>query len=312
VEAAMTGCAYLRGLAYELEEPRGIERLDELQTDTERLNRLTSIGLAAYSASRQSPAEMAAAAAQRTLWKAKVKPGDVDLLVYASSSFSESRYYGRDIDRLLSRLKLDRAFPIGVTLSECSNLVAALEVAATLVRAGRCRHALLITTDKVADGASRIVAPEVGVASDSAASILVTNEQGGLFELLAVERHVLPLRYEQHRHENVEQYLHLSAQGVGEVCAKTMTAAGKTPADFTWLISNNFNTSISKLVAMQSGIPAQQTYSANISRFGHSFAADNLINLADCLSAHPPASGDLYMLLSSGPHTWGGAVLRKV
>jgi 3-oxoacyl-[acyl-carrier-protein] synthase-3 len=308
----MTGGAYLRGLAYELEEPRGIKQLDELRADRELLGRLAAIGLAAYSPNRQSPAEMAAAAAQRTLWKAKVKPVDVDLLVYASSSFSEPRYYGRDIDKLLSRLRLDHAFPIGVTLSECSNLLTALEVAANFVRAGRCRNALLITTDKVADGASRIVAPEVAVASDSAASILVTHEPGGLFELLAVERHILPLQYERHPHEDIVQYLKLSAQGVGEICAKTMAAVGKTPADFAWLISNNFNTSVSKLVAMQSGFPPQQVYSDNISRFGHSFAADNLINLADCLSAHPPAAGDLFMLLASGPHMWGGAVLRKV
>jgi 3-oxoacyl-[acyl-carrier-protein] synthase-3 len=308
----VTGSVHLRGLAYELEEPRGIEEIAELRADRELLGRLQSVGLAAYSPNRQSPAEMAAAAAQRTLWKAKVKPAEVDLLVYATSSLSEPRYYGRDIDSLLTRLHLDRAFPIGITLSECANLIAALDVAASFVGSGRARNALLVTVDKIAAGTSRIVPPEVAVASDSAASILVNGEPGGLFELLAAERHILPLRYERDPHENVVHYLEVSAQGIAEISARTLAAAGKTPADFRWLITNNYNTSVAKLVATQSGFAAERTYSANIARFGHSFAADNLINLADCLSAHPPSSGDLYMLLASGPHMWGGAVLRKI
>src|SRR5436309_2618516 len=92
---------YLKGISYELEEPCGIEQLQELRDNRELLTTLRSLGVAAYSPSQRSPAELAAAAISRTLWKAKVAPEDVDLLLYTTSTFWNSAFYGKDVHALI-------------------------------------------------------------------------------------------------------------------------------------------------------------------------------------------------------------------
>ncbi len=303
---------YLKGVSYELAEPSSINQLEEAQQSPDLLANLQATGIAAYSRSRQSPAAMAAACAARTLWKAKVDPKDVDLLVFATSSFWEPRFYGKDIQGLITKLRLENAYPIGVTLSECANLIIAIAMAANTLRQGRYRNALVVTADKVRDGETRIVPPEVSVASDAAASVLLTCEEKGQYELVATEQYMIPLAYEQSAHENFAQYLQTSAKGIREISQRTLNAVRKAPEDFSWLITNNYNLSVANLFATQSGFALDQVYTKNIARYGHGFGADNLINLYDCAGENPPEPGDLFCLLASGPNMWATAVLRKV
>jgi 3-oxoacyl-[acyl-carrier-protein] synthase-3 len=301
---------YLKGISYELGEPRGIQQLSEVQQDPELLERLLSVGIASYSSNRQTPAEMAAACAARTLWKTKTDPKTVDLLIFATSSFWEPQFYGRDIHWLITKLGLDNAYPLGVTLSECANLLVALSVAADSLRQGRSRRVLVVTADKVRDGETRIVPPEVSVASDAAASVLVTLDAGP-YELLATDRYMIPLAFERAAHENFTQYLKTSARGIYVIAERTLAAVGKRAEDFSRLITNNYNLSVSKLFATQSGFDLDRVYTANIARYGHGFGADNLVNLADCAGENPPLPDDLFCLLASGPNMWATAVLRK-
>ncbi|HVR11755.1 MAG TPA: 3-oxoacyl-[acyl-carrier-protein] synthase III C-terminal domain-containing protein [Thermoanaerobaculia bacterium] len=302
---------YLKGISYELEEPRPLQQLPEIRQSPDLLANLKAVGVECFSASRQSPADLAASCVSRTLWKAKTDPASVDLLFYATSTFGEPSFYGRDVQALIGRLGLVNAYPIGVTLSECANVVIALALAADTLQLGRCRNALVVTTDKVLDGESRVVPPEVSVGSDCAASVLVCGEGTGPWELLATERLLIPLEGEGRAHENFAGYLKMSAQGIQKVTARTLSALGLKPDDFTWLITNNYNQSVARLYASQSGFDLAKVYTANISRYGHCFGADNLINLSDCAGEHPPAAGDLVLLLASGPNMWATAVLRR-
>jgi 3-oxoacyl-[acyl-carrier-protein] synthase-3 len=302
---------YLKGISYELEEPRPLQQLREVRQSPDLLANLKAVGIAAFSASRQSPADLAAGCVSRTLWKAKTDPGSVDLLFYATSTFGDPAFCGRDVQTLIGKLGLVNAYPIGVTLSECANAVIALELAAHTLRLGRCRNALIVTTDKVLDGESRVVPPEVSVGSDCAASVLVTGEGTGPWELLATERLIIPLNGEGRAHEDFARYLKMSAQGIQKITARTLAAMGRKPDDFAWLITNNYNQSVSRLFASQSGFDPAKVYTANIARYGHGFGADNLINLSDCAGEHPPDAGDLVLLLASGPNMWATAVLRR-
>jgi 3-oxoacyl-[acyl-carrier-protein] synthase-3 len=302
---------YLKGISYELEEPRPLQQLPEVQRSPDLLANLQAVGVAAFSVSRRSPAELAAACAKRTLWKAKTDPAEVDLLFYATTTFGEPRFYGGDVQAMIGRLGLVNAYPVGVTLSECANVVIALALAADALRSGRCRNALIVTADKVLEGESRVVPPEVSVGSDCAASVLLTSQGTGPWELLGGERLIIPLDGEGRAHEDFARYLKTSARGIQEITGRTLAAAGREPDDFSWLITNNYNQSVSRLFASQSGFDPAKVYTANIARYGHGFGADNLINLSDCAGEHPPDAGDLVLLLASGPNMWATAVLRR-
>lgn len=307
----MEANVYLKGISYELEEPRSIDQLEDLQQNPDLLAQLKSVGVASYSASRKSPTELVAACATRTLWKAKTDPKAVDLLVFATTSFWEPEYYGKDIQSLVTKLQLENVYPIGVTFSECANLIVALAVGADAIRQGGYRNVLVVSADKSQAGKSRIVPPDVSVASDAAASVLLTGEGTGPYELLSTSRYMIPLAFERAASENFAQYLKMTTRGIHEISARTMAAVGKTPEDFAWLITNNYNTSVSSLFASQTGFAPERVYTKNIARYGHGYGADNLINLYDCAGEHPPQPGDLFCLLASGPNMWATAVVRK-
>lgn len=300
---------YLTGISYELEEPREIQQLEELRDQRELFLNFRSLGLASYSPSRRSPASLATESARRTLWKAGAEPGEVDFLLYATTTFDHRSHYSTDIQRLIADLELERAFPIGITLSECANTIAALTVASKLIEGGSARTVLLITADGVVDGGSRIVPPEVSIASDAAASVLVTGEEGGRFRLLATEEHAVAWKSDRRPQEDFTEYLKVSSKGIEEVCRRVLRRSGTTPDAIRWLITNNYNRSVASLYSNQSGVDMDRVYTDNISRFGHGFGADVLINLSDCLEDHPASPSDLFLLLSAGPTMWATAVI---
>jgi 3-oxoacyl-[acyl-carrier-protein] synthase III len=302
---------HLKGISYEIEEPRDIQQLAELHDSPDLVATLRSLGVARYSASRRSVVELAAACAARTLRQAKVAPAAVGLLLLASQSFDGAELGGKDVQWLIAKLGLENVYPVGVTLSECANFIVALAMAIDALRQRRYQHALIIAADKIRDGRSRIVPPNVAVASDAAASVLLSSEAAGPWEVLATEQSMIPLAYQQSAYEDFGRYLKTSVKGLTEISARTLAAAAKKPEDFSWLIANNYNLSVSRLLASLSGFPPERIYATNIGRYGHCFGADNLINLADCANEYPPAAGDLFCLLASGPHMWATAVLRK-
>lgn len=303
---------YMKGISHEIEEPRDIQQLDELRENPDLLTTFKSLGVASYSASKRSITELAAACGARSLWKGKVAPEDVDLLILSSSAFGGPELNGKDIQWLVLKLGIKNAYPVGVTLSDCANFIVALAIAVDALRQGRARNVLVISVDKIRAGDSRIVAPDVTVASDSAASVLLTSEAEGPFEVLATEQYMIPMAYEQSAHEDFGRYLKTSVKGVMEIAARTMAGVGKQPADFSWLITNNYNLSVSSLFSTQFGFDPGRVYTANIGRYGHCFGADNLINLSHCANEHRPTAGDLFCLMASGPNMWATSVLRKV
>lgn len=307
----MAESVVLSGISYEIDEPRKIGECDELRQDPELLRNLSSLGLVSYSPTDRSPVDLAIECAERTLWKSGIPAADVDLLLYATTTFERKDFYSRDIRRLRAKLGLERAFPMGITLSECANMLVALDVASKFITTESARRALVITVDKVVEGESRIVPPQISVASDAAASLMVMGEGNGQFRLLGTAEHAVAGKSEAPFQENFTQYLKISAEGTQRVCQKLFEGLGKSPAEVDWLITNNYNQSVASFYSNQSGIDLDRVYCDNISRFGHAFGADNPINLADCVEDHPMGPGALYMLLAAGPSMWATGMLEK-
>jgi len=67
---------------------------------------------------------------------------------------------------------------------------------------------------------------------------------------------------------------------------------------------------VQRIFATQIGTPRSKLFDANIARFAHAYAADNLINLADAMALDGIEQGRHVLLLGTGPETWGGCVLR--
>ncbi|MEU3309712.1 hypothetical protein ABZ717_21710, partial [Nocardiopsis sp. NPDC006832] len=66
-------------------------------------------------------------------------------------------------------------------------------------------------------------------------------------------------------------------------------------------LHNNLYLPIVSLKELQAGFAPEQLYLDNVTRFGHCFAADPLINLTDLDEAGELRDGGAYLLASSVP-----------
>ncbi len=203
----------------------------------------------------------------------------------------------------------------GQIMNRCVNMLAGLDVARALVASGRHRRILLITTDKVAEGADRM--SQFALFSDGAASCVVAADAGdagdagdaatataGCYELLgcAIAQDTATLEWTSQ----------ISSDLAREVNSELLTAAGLKLSDVAALMHANLFKPLLVMKERQAGFSPEQLYLENIPRFGHCFAADPLISLVDRVAlGHLPAGG-YGMLASSVPGSRIGALLRRV
>jgi 3-oxoacyl-[acyl-carrier-protein] synthase III len=307
-----SGPIYLKGLAYTLGDAHDIGELEELRTDPDTLEMLRELGLKSYRKHASTPVEMAGLALRQTLDSAALDGQTIDALIYATNSFWDPEFYRKgEISRLLSRLGVSQAYPLGLFFSECANLQTALRVAASLIRAGECKRVLVVATDKTAESETRLVPPSISVKSDAAASCLVSAEVPGDFEVVFTGQHFNAEAGKIDPHRQVMYYMQSMIEGLSITWEKVRAFTDVKPEDFRQLISNNYNLSVIRTICELLQFEPGQLYTKNIARLAHAIAADNLVNLLDYSKEEKINAGELIMLLGTGPAMWGATVLRK-
>lgn len=305
---------YLAAIAYKLGDFYSIEEVDELKKNPKVLKMLLMLGLDKYSKSDLVASEIAKKSALQTLDQAQIFGEEIDILIYATNSLWNLEGSGlKEIGGLIHDLNLKKAYPIGINLSECGNLQTAIRVATALIKSEKCTNILVITTDKISENTSRIVAPNISVASDGAASfILTSSEKKGEFEVIQTTQHIdVNINYI----DPIKQssfFLEQVMKGLKEISDMALLSMGKEPKNFSQLITNNYNMSVTKSICDTLGFDPKQAYTKNISRFAHALAADNIINLYDFLVENSISTKELIMLIGTGTSAWGCTILSKI
>lgn len=238
-----------------------------------------------------------------TLHSAGVTASDVDALVLCSTKFpGGAEAHGRFVEVIMKAIGLDAAF-FGLTLNRCTNFLSGLSVAEALVRAGRYRRVLVVTTDRVDDEGTRM--ESFALFSDGAASCLVGVEPGADgYELLgaATAQDIGALDCGNE----------ISSDLAREVNDSLLRPHGLSLTDVAGLMHNNLFTPIVVMKERQAGFTAAQLHTANTVRVGHCFAADPLINLVDRAADGQVHGGRHYVLASSVPGSRVGILLRRL
>lgn len=265
---------------------------------------LAAGGMETVLVATRTPVEMAVASLGATLQDDD--PGEIAAVVWATTSFSERSWYTDDVSHALLGLGLGQTDVIGVTLGECGNLGPALRTCRALVgEAGR--PVLLVCADAVRAGASRVVAPNVAVLSDGAASCLVRPGAGAV----AVEA---VAQTSNHRLRELDpqtagmRTLRITAKGVALAAQRALDAAGRTPAEVTALLLPNYNRSAQALFAQQCGIELSRVRTPTLESQAHLFAGDLLTGLP--LVAAELDHDDVVLAIAAGTCTWAGVVCR--
>ncbi|TPQ20899.1 3-oxoacyl-ACP synthase [Streptomyces sporangiiformans] len=251
---------------------------------------------------------MAADSAATTLRAAGADPSSVDAVVLCSTRIpGPSEAHGRFMETFLAEAGLGDIPFYGQNLNRCVNLLAAIDTATAFVAAGRHRRVLVVTTDSAADEADRMVS--YALFSDGAASCLIAAADeidaltDGGYEILgcatAQDRQTL-----DHSHE-------ISADLARTVNDRLLTPLGMKLDDVAGLMHANIFKPVVVMKERQAGFTPEQLHTDNITRVGHCFAADPLINLVDRAALGEIEPGRHYMLAAGVPGQRIGVLIRK-
>ena len=261
-------------------------------------------GWGTFRRSARSLEELAIASGAATLRAAGMEPSSLAALILCSTRIPvPSEDHGRFAGTVISGLGLGDVPYYGQTLNRCVNLLAALDLAGALVAAARYRRILCVTTDRVADEDDRMGG--FALFCDGAASCVVSSDAAGpdAYRVLgcATAQNTATL---DASHE-------ISSDLAREVNERLLTPRGMKLGDIAGLLHLNLFTPLVVMKERQAGFSAEQLYQENISRNGHCFAADPLINLADRAAAGEVRAGAHYMLAASVPGSRIGVLLQR-
>jgi 3-oxoacyl-[acyl-carrier-protein] synthase-3 len=281
----------------------------------------------------ETGAELSLRATQRALEMAGLAPGDVDAIVYATSS---PDHFAPGNGVFLQRLLGVGSIPALDIRTQCSGFVYALSVADAWVRCGMYRRILVVgaevqstgldittrgrnTSVIFADGAGAVVVgpteePERGILgfdlhSDGAhAEKLWVDSPGCMYhprvapEQLAAGRHFLEM-------DGKEVFRH-AVERMPESVRAVLAPLGLSPGAIRLLVSHQANLRISEMVQRSLGLRDDQVYN-NIQRYGNTTAATIPIALDECVRGGRIAPEDLVVLTAFGSgFMWGSVAIR--
>jgi 3-oxoacyl-[acyl-carrier-protein] synthase-3 len=281
----------------------------------------------------ETGAELAYQAALRALDAAGLAPGDLDAVVYATST---PDHFAPGNGVYLQRLLGAGTLPSIDIRNQCSGFIYALSVADAFIGCGRFRRVLVVgaeiqstgmdvstagrnTAVIFADGAGAVV---LGRSEDEERGILAfdLHGDGSHAEKLWVDApgsmyhpRVSREQIETGRHflemEGKEVFRHAVAR-MPESVQTVLAATGHTTRDLRLLVAHQANLRISEMIQRALELRDDQIYN-NIMRYGNTTAASIPIALDECARAGRVAAGDLVALTAFGSgFLWGSALVR--
>lgn len=281
----------------------------------------------------ETQAELALRASTRALEAAGLRAGDVDAIVYATST---PDHFAPGNGVYLQRMLGVGTIPALDVRAQCSGFIYALSVADAWIRSGMYRHILVVGAEIqstgldvstegrhvaviFADGAGAVV---LGPSEREDRGILAfdLHTEGANAEKLWVDApgsmyhpRISPRHLEQGRHllqmDGKEVFRHAVVR-MPESVRAVLAATGHGTADLALLLPHQANLRISEMMQRELCLRDDQVYN-NIQRYGNTTAATIPIALDECVRAGRLSPGDLVVMTAFGSgFMWGSAAVR--
>lgn len=276
----------------------------------------------------ESSATLGLTAARQALERARVRPEDLDLVIFASTTPD----YLLPASACLLQQKLNAtkagAFDLNAA---CSGFIYALSVGGQFIRSGGARKILIICGEVLSrfvnwkdrgtcvlfgDGAASVVLepgePPAGLLSSVLGSrgdvekMLVIQGGGGAHpatpESCAAGDHHIRMRG--------NEVFKMAVRSMTQSARDALGKAGLTLADIKAVIPHQANQRILSATQDAMDVPREKMF-VNVDRYGNTGAASIPIALCEYLSQTPAKAGDNFLFVAfGGGLTWGSAVLR--
>ena len=304
-----------------------------MDTSDEWIRTRTGIGERRWAAEGETGAALGLTASRRALEMAGLETGDVDAIVFATST---PDHFAPGNGVYLQHMLGAGQIPALDVRAQCSGFIYAMSVADAWIRAGSYARVLVVgaeiqstgmdvstegrnTAVIFADGAgAAVLGPaengDRGILgfdlhSDGAfADKLWVDAPGSMYhprispEHLAAGRHLLQM-------DGKEVFRHAVAR-MPESVQAVLASQQLTPGDIKVLIPHQANLRISEMVQRNLGLRDDQVYN-NIMRYGNTTSATIPIALDECVRSGRIAAGDLVVFTAFGSgFMWGSVVMR--
>lgn len=273
--------------------------------------------------------ELAARAARAAIADAGLAPNDIDLIIVATlTPDTPTPSTACHVQHALGIARC-AAFDLHAA---CSGFLYSLEVAASLLRNGTARRALVIGAEKLsavmdwtdrstcvlfgdgagaavltlAEGAGRGWLGGVLCASGAHADLLHIPAGGTRLppspETLAGRQHFLRMRG--------KEVFKLAVRSMGEVCHEVLRRNGLTTADVDLIVPHQANLRIIEAMVDHLGVPRER-FVVNLDRYGNTSAASIPLALEEAVRAGRLQRGQVCLVTAFGAGlTWGAGLMR--
>jgi len=267
----------------------------------------------------QTSSDLALAASRAALAAARLKPGDIDLIIVATST--PDFIFPSTACLLQAKLGV-RNCPAFDVQAVCSGFVYALATADSFIRAGMNRCALVVGAEvfsRILDWNDRGTCVLFG---DGAGAVVLTRaEQPGLHasvlradgsyaDILSVPGNVCGGRIvgSPYLHMQGGQVFKFAVKVLDEVARETLAAAGMQLADVDWLIPHQANVRILEATARKLGLPLERLV-VTVDHHGNTSAASVPLALDEYVRAGKIRAGHRVLMQGvGGGFTWGATL----
>ncbi|MBD2360206.1 beta-ketoacyl-ACP synthase 3 [Anabaena minutissima FACHB-250] len=299
-----------------------------VETSDEWITTRTGIRQRRLANSTDSLSSLATAASIQAIASAGITPGDLDLILLATSTPDD--LFGSAC-KVQAELGATQAVAFDLTAA-CSGFVFGLVTAAQYIRTGAYRNVLLIGADVLSrwvDWQDRRTCVLFG--DGAGAVVLQANDSDRLlgFALKSdgTQNHYLNVAYQGTPQEiipgvnvtqgtyqpitmNGKEVYRFAAQKVPEIIDKALFAANLTVDQIDWLLLHQANQRILDTVAQRLNIPDHKVIS-NLANYGNTSAASIPIALDEAVREGKIKTNDIIAASGFGAGlTWGAAIFQ--
>ncbi len=275
--------AYLSAIAWEFGTACSIHSLDAKCEIDGPLDDLARMGFETFLRSGLSIVTLGLRSLERSLDEAALKPGDIDAMIFCTSTYPGSvSHLQTELENHLRQAGFRHLDLFFVSFARCSNIPNALILAKALLAGGDARRIAIVTVDKHdRQRGPRNSQNNTQVMSDAAASCVV-GADAGQYRIDAIRR--------------VSDLSIATTSLVGAV-AERLEAYGNYHrlirdlardiggASLDGLITHNMAVPSIRAMANEFGVADGRLFTANVPKIAHAFCADGLVNLEDWRSS---------------------------
>ena len=296
-----------------------------VDTSDEWIFKRTGIRQRHVAAEGEMTSDLALAAARRALDSAGVAPGDIDLIVLATTTPDDT--FPATATKVQAGLGIHHGAAFDVQ-AVCAGFMYALAVADNFIKAGQAQRALVIgaeTFTRLLDWNDRSTCVLFG---DGAGAVVLESHQGdggaGDFGILSTHLHTdgrqrdilyvdggpSSTRTVGHVRMNGKEVFRHAVGKLAAVMEEALADHGLTPSAVDWLVPHQANQRIIEGLRTKLDLPAERVVST-VERHANTSAASVPLALTASVEAGGVKSGDLVMFEAiGGGLAWGAGLVR--